>query len=244
MTQKKVSLAKIPLRSRQAAPKQKARPGFDKAGRALDYDILTPQGAPQIVRVKIRTPITPQAVRRQLLDAVSEYPEDVRASELQQRLTPLDRHLGDDIVAALETYVAVEDGAGRVKAASWDVQVQTSGNDRNPLPEARAKAATLHEGIKRRLSRLHKKVLAIFCQQMNGGKGAPNNFEAASYCAPEERFDLQEEQAQTKRQRKAIEDAARQRWYNLLKSAGERLLQLEAEIYAEKRRGKANERRR
>lgn len=143
--------------------------------RRISYDVLTPAGAPPVVRIRICTPITPRAVRAQLLDAANDLPESVRGTFVQKRLTALDRMLTDEEAAALETWAHLEADMARAKTCDLaGDRVQTSRSNIVPLSITRDHALARRAWVWRRLSQVERSGLTLFVRQMSGERDAPS----------------------------------------------------------------------
>lgn len=228
---RKISLAKLrftgdkPRRSASGqSPVRRASPKIaaprDRAGRAVHFDVLTPPMAPSVVRIQIRTPITPRAIREQYLAALADYPEAERIRLARARLTALDKHLGDDAASALEFYAMAEENCGRVKTGEWDGErVQTSGAGRGYGNEAALRMQAKHAFAQRRLSNHQRTGLYLFCQQMTAMRQAPKAAEAAWLLRLADKPVVVD--------RRAWHEAEKA-WFGFLKSAGKDLYDLYA----------------
>lgn len=140
-----------------------------------------------VPRHRIATPLTPRAVRRQML-AAPEWLDETQASEwletrrmeLSSLLTELDRLLTDEEALTLERYVANEEMlAGQPRVPEWlGERVQTSARMSAPLPDDALEALAAHTVAKKALPRPTREVLAIFVAQQLGGEDAPSAAEA------------------------------------------------------------------
>lgn len=140
-------------------------------------------------RHRIATPLTPRAVRIQMLKApewldeprASQWLEE-RRSELPGLLTALDRLLTDEEADCLERYIANEELlAGNVRCADY-LQERVYGGGRSSAPLSSDELDRLdgHTAIRKRLGLTMRGVLLIFFAQQTGMDGAPNDFQAAA----------------------------------------------------------------
>lgn len=127
-----------------------------------------------ITRSRIATPLTPRAVRIQMLK-VPEWLEaekvaewlDGRRAELPSLLTDLDRLLDDEEAGALERYVDNEEMlSGNTRVPRWlGERVDSHVRHSAPLPDEVLEALAGHMEAKRCLSDWRRRVLAVFVAQ-------------------------------------------------------------------------------
>jgi hypothetical protein len=142
-----------------------------------------------VPRWRVATPLTPMAVRQQLLAAPSWLDTDKAAAWLDERrtelprlLTPLDRLLDDRQAMALENYVMNEEAlCGSVHGAVWQgTRVDTSRTaPAGPLHSGLMVGLGHHAARKKRLCELTRNVLAIFLKQQTGRDGVLSAAQAA-----------------------------------------------------------------
>lgn len=136
------------------------------AGQVINDNIAT-RHAP-VWRARIATPLTPRAVRAQILEASQDIPEAERMRWLQRRRTQLDKLLTEDEAAVLERFIAAEErlnGSARTADITGD-RVQTSRSQMAPLHDDEVARLGFHVKIKRTLSFEDMTLLSIFRRQM------------------------------------------------------------------------------
>lgn len=169
---RKITLQKInTARARQTAPET-------INGRPVDVDVIEADKHRPIVRVRVRTPITPKAVRDQLLAALHDYPQTKKVELIKSRLTPLDRYLTDDQAAALEKYAVEEENLERMNIGSFAGDRVQSSPTNDPMTGHRLDMLSQHQRIKTMLGWSELASLRIWCQQMTAMKMAPSFAEA------------------------------------------------------------------
>lgn len=210
---KKVSVAKLKFASHKP---HKAITKIVREERGLEMN-----------RIRIVTPITPAAVRQQMLKVFAGLPEDDRSRLIQTRLTPLDRFLSDDEARALERFATDEENLDSMKIGAFaGDRVQSSVAQRDGISDYRLAALAEHQRVKRCLSGDQISALRLWCQQMTRAPQAPSNVEAARRlrlnappCASLA-FNLR-----LKRQ----EEALTAEWFNCLAALGQTLIGLYAD---------------
>lgn len=142
--------------------------------RAVIRDNIATATAP-IYRYRLATPLTPRAVRNQLVAAANELPDDVRREWLAKRRMPLDRLLTEEQAACLEHYVECEEWlAGNARVADFaGNRVQASRSNMAPLPDDILPQLHAHVSIKRQLIDKERVLLDVFCRQMAAEQDAP-----------------------------------------------------------------------
>lgn len=140
-------------------------------------------------RHRIATPLTPRAVRIQMLKApdwlderrAAEWLEERRA-ELPKLLTELDRLLTDEEADTLERYIDNEELlAGNVRCADYaQERVYGGGRSGAPLSDDELEALEGHAAIRKRLGQTTRGILLIFFAQQTQMDGAPDDAQAAS----------------------------------------------------------------
>lgn len=143
-----------------------------------------------VPRLRLATPLTLRAVRRQML-AAPEWLDETQAAEwlearrieLPRLLTELDRLLTDEEAITLERYVANEEMlAGNARVPEWlGERVQTSARMSAPLHDEAMEALAAHVLIRKALPRPTREVLSIFVLQQLGFEGAMSAAEAALF---------------------------------------------------------------
>lgn len=135
--------------------------------RQIVHDNIATPGAP-VWRARYATPLTPRAVRRELVRQSMELPELERQAWIDARRTPLDRLLSDDEANALEDYVVCEQWlAGNPRGADYaGDRVQSSRMDMQHLPDEWRDDIKRHVVLRYRLSGRVLQVLTTFVQQM------------------------------------------------------------------------------
>lgn len=147
--------------------------------RQIVHDNIATPGAP-VWRARYATPLTPRAVRRDLIKQAMEISELERANWIDARLMPLDRLLSDDEANALEDYVACEcvlGGSARCVDYAGD-RVQTSRGEMELISEKWLCQLAAHKEKKQRLQKRDLAILSTFTRQMSMDD-APSDAEAA-----------------------------------------------------------------
>lgn len=147
--------------------------------RQVTFDNIATPGAP-VWRARYATPLTPRAVRREIVRQAMELPDHERASWIDARRTPLDRALSDEEANALEDYVMCEQWlAGNPRGSDYSGdRVQTNRGEMQHLPDEWRPEIKAHVVLRYRLSHHELKILSTFTQQM-GNDFAPSEAEAA-----------------------------------------------------------------
>lgn len=140
-------------------------------------------------RHRIATPLTPRAVRIQMLEAPEWLDEpraaqwlEERRAELPAMLTELDRLLTDEEADTLERYIDNEELlTGNVRCADYlQERVYGGGRPSGPLSDDDLEALKGHADMRKRLGVTTRGVLLIFFSQQTGMDGAPNDAQAAA----------------------------------------------------------------
>jgi hypothetical protein len=143
-------------------------------------DNLTPPGAPKVERERVEVPLTPWAVRSQVVEAAAEIPEAKRPAYVRRRATPLDRLVNDDEASALEAYATAEQEFTRAKTTTYDAIRVDGGGVRDPDRIApRLALLRRHALVKKRLAPVEVEILQVFAAQMQGDTSAPDYDDAA-----------------------------------------------------------------
>lgn len=150
----------------------------------LAVDILTPRLDPPVVRLRVRAPLTPPAVRMQILEDTLDMPEAVRLRSLRRRLTPLDRALSGEDAASLDRLAEAETLLDSACHASPLARLgmgsagSSADGARLPFSERRRREIGGRAFVLARLSAEHRAAVAGFLTQMlpwrseAGGSGA------------------------------------------------------------------------
>ena len=143
-----------------------------------------------VPRLRLATPLTLRAVRRQML-AAPEWLDETQAAEwlearrieLPRLLTELDRLLTDEEAITLERYVANEEMlAGNARVPEWlGERVQTSARMSAPLPDAALETLASHVAAKKALTPFKRSVLTAFVAQQLDLDAAMSAAEAALF---------------------------------------------------------------
>lgn len=135
--------------------------------RRVVHDNIATPGAP-VWRARYATPLTPRAVRRELVKTAMELPELERKAWIDARRTPLDRALSDDEASALEDYATCEQWlAGNPRGSDYSGdRVQSSRLDMQHLPDDWRDEIKRHVVLKYRLRRRDLQILTTFVSQM------------------------------------------------------------------------------
>jgi hypothetical protein len=137
--------------------------------RAVHLDNIATRYAP-VWRARVTTPLTPRAVRQQLMTQANELHEMERQRYVRRRLTALDRALDDDEADALERWLLCEEMlAGRVKIGNYGDQTGGGKNNASPIPDSMIVLVQAHMRDKRLLDRASLRVLAKLAEMT----GAP-----------------------------------------------------------------------
>lgn len=139
-------------------------------------------------RFRIATPLTPHAVRQQML-TVPAWLESGRAeawleqrrAELSAMLTPLDLMLTEEEAWALERYCDNEQMlAGTVRGSDYSgARGRGSGGSAGPLPDDALEGLAAHAEAKKRLRHDLRGVLLVFLAMQWTMDGAPSPEQAA-----------------------------------------------------------------
>lgn len=147
--------------------------------RRIVHDNIATPGAP-VWRARYATPLTPRAVRLELVRQAMEVSEAERPSWIEARLTPLDRALTDEEANALEQFVNCEQWlAGNPRGSDYaGDRVQSSRVDMQHLPDEWREEIRQHVECKTSLHSRDLQVLTTFVQQMTSDN-SPSDAEAA-----------------------------------------------------------------
>jgi hypothetical protein len=150
--------------------------------RAIIHDNIATPNAP-VWRARIKTPLTPRAVRNELIK--QSHSEADAQAWLEARMTPLDRCLSDEQAEALELYVMCEQMlAGSARCADYaGDRVQTSRSDMSPMNDRWLIRLACHAELKKRLSETDRAMLALFTEQQEG-KGPSDAMAALRFGLP------------------------------------------------------------
>ena len=152
--------------------------GKARASKTSAYSSYTNLATPlaPVWRRRIRLPLTPRAVRMEMLEA-----GDIR-------LTPLDRMLSDEEADALEQYAAMEEvlsGSTRAQDYLGDKRGKSSGM--SPLPDYLLRPLHLHAVLKNMMSIPDKNALYQFCLQQWRAESAMSDAELGIIVAPKDK---------------------------------------------------------
>lgn len=137
--------------------------------RAITRDNLATPSCP-VWRLRIRTPLTPRAVRAEIARELAGLSDHERERRYHEQLTPLDKLLTDDEAHALEEFAMCEEllsGNARCSDYAGD-RVQTSRNNMSPIADRFVIKLALHSKCKKMLGERELIVLYDFCAQMRG----------------------------------------------------------------------------
>ncbi len=130
------------------------------------HDNLATELAP-VWRGRLTTPLTPWAVRRQLIAQAEGKTDDARRVYVSRRLTPLDRALNDDEASALEEWLLCQEMlAGRAKGQSWGDTAGGGATQRSPIPDRMMRRLQLHARLQRHMPARHQITLQAFAAMM------------------------------------------------------------------------------
>jgi hypothetical protein len=150
--------------------------------RPVVHDNIATPGAP-VWRARIKTPLTPRAVRNELIK--QSHSEGDAQGWLEARMTPLDRCLSDEQAEALEAYYDCEmklNGVARGVDYTGD-RVQSSRYDMSPISDEWQVRLARHSALKKRLSDVDTAMLALFIEQQEG-KGPSDAMAALRFGLP------------------------------------------------------------
>jgi hypothetical protein len=122
-------------------------------------------------RARYATPLTPRAVRAQIIAQAHDVSEAQREGWIAERMTPLDRMLDDDQSAALEAYVDCERllaGNARCGDYTGDRVMTSRAGGMSPLPDDRMPELARHSAVKLSLSGPQRNIMAVFVAQQSG----------------------------------------------------------------------------
>lgn len=148
--------------------------------RRVVHDNIATRNAP-VWRARYATPLTPRAVRQELVNQAMEVSEAERPGWLDARRTPLDRLLTDDEANALEEYVACESilaGTARCVDYAGD-RVQTSRGDMEIISDRWLIKLSNHVVNKHCLTGRDLQILTTFTLQMTSSDNPISDAEAA-----------------------------------------------------------------
>ncbi len=137
--------------------------------RAITRDNLATRDCP-VWRLRIRTPLTPRAVRAEIARELAGMSDHEREKRYHEQLTPLDKLLTDDEAAALEMYWRcweILQGMPRGTDYAGD-RVQTPRNNMSPIADRFVIKLALHAKCKKMLTERDLQILHSFCEQMQG----------------------------------------------------------------------------
>ncbi len=123
-------------------------------------DVLSPEGAPVVARHRVRTVLTPLAVRRAILEEAAGKPEAVRVRSLRRRLTALDRVLSDGEAEAIERLTScIHDLSNSGCAGYLRTEIRSPSYGRLPFTEGRRLEIAAMSHVLRGLTPLHKSII-------------------------------------------------------------------------------------
>jgi len=147
-------------------------PTRERARHALmAAEFLTPRLDPPVIRHRVRTPLTPIAVRMQILEETRELPEAVRLRSLRRRLTVLDRALSDADAANLDRLAEAETLLHSASHASPLARIGmgsggSADSGRLPFSERRRREIGGRAFVLARLGAQHRAALTRFLADM------------------------------------------------------------------------------
>jgi hypothetical protein len=164
-------------------------------------------------RLRIVTPITPRAVREQMLAILRDRDSDIRHEMIAHRLTPLDRFLSDEEADALETYATDEENFEKMNIGAFGgIRVQTSGLSSAEPSDWRLAHLAKHQRIRRALRSDQLYGLSLWCKQMQRAHDAPSFAEAARRMML-----IPQMPSAAGRSNRRDEDLLTRRWFDYLK---------------------------
>jgi hypothetical protein len=132
-----------------------------KPQKTIHLDNIATLGAP-VWRGRVTTPLTPRAVRMQLIDQAADLPGDDCQRYVRRRLTMLDRALDDAQAAALDEWLVCEELlSGRAKIGNYGDASGGSSNRGSLIPDAMMPRVGRHAAMKRRLPTIHLEALYL-----------------------------------------------------------------------------------
>jgi hypothetical protein len=133
----------------------------------IQDNIATPM-AP-VWRARIATPLTPRAVREQILSTLGDIGAAERQRWLARRRSPLDKMLTEDEAGVLERWTRNEElMSGRARTADFcGDRVQTSRCNVAPLHDEALGELHHHMIVRKSLDREALELLTVFTQQMS-----------------------------------------------------------------------------
>lgn len=121
------------------------------AGLRYRKDNIATKTAP-VWRGRLTTPLTPWAVRMQIIAQAEGDTDAQRQTYVRRRLTALDRALTDDEAAALEEWLICEEMlSGRTKGQSWGDRTGGGSGQRSPVPDSMMARMERHAELRRRM---------------------------------------------------------------------------------------------
>lgn len=150
-----------------------------KARRTVRDNIATDM-AP-VWRHRLMTPLTPRAVREELIAQLHGEPEAMRQAWLDARLTELDHLLDDAEADCLERFCQCEEMlGGNARCSDYLGERAYGGHGCTPLPDEALEALAGHAEAKKQLSGPTRGVLLVFLVQQLAWDGAPTAEQAAA----------------------------------------------------------------
>lgn len=137
--------AKVKASAKPTASQKRPEPGladgpsvFRRQHTAFTRDVLTPPGAPTVARHRIRTILTPLAMRRAIIEEAAALPEAARVRSLRRRLTALDRALSGEEAEALDRIASCLHSLSNVGCLNYlRSEVRSSPYGRLPFSESK-----------------------------------------------------------------------------------------------------------
>lgn len=118
-------------------------------------------------RGRIVGPLTPFAVRMQIIAQAEGDTESERVTYVRRRLTALDRALTDDEAAALEEWLLCEELlSGSAKGQSWGDRTGGGSGRASPIPDRMMERMKRHAELKRLIPGTHRATLHRFAAMM------------------------------------------------------------------------------
>jgi hypothetical protein len=136
------------------------------ASKRIHLDNIATKLAP-VWRGRLTTPLTPFAVRMQLIAQAEGSTDGERQLYVRRRLTALDRALTDDEAAALEEWLICEEVlSGRAKGQSWGDRTGGGAGRASPIPDRMMERLQRHAELQRTMPGANAATLRRFAELM------------------------------------------------------------------------------